>query len=194
MAQATETTRKPRLQKHYEEHVRPRLREIFGFENPMQVPRLDKIVLNCGIGDAKDDPKLLESVVGELALVAGQKPIVTRARKSISNFDLREGMPIGAMVTLRGTRMYEFMDRFVSTAVPRIRDFRGFSSRSFDGRGNYTVGVKEQMIFPEIDYDDVIRVHGMNITFVTSTDRDDEALVLLRELGFPFRGETPVVV
>lgn len=194
MAQATETMQKPRLETHYEEHVRPRLREIFGFENPMQVPRLEKIVMNAGVGDAKDDPKLLESVVGELALVAGQKPIVTRARRSISNFDLREGMPIGAMVTLRGSRMYEFMDRFVSTAVPRIRDFRGFSSRSFDGRGNYTVGVKEQMIFPEIDYDDVIRVHGMNITFVTTTDRDDEALVLLRELGFPFRGETPVVV
>lgn len=194
MAQATETMQKPRLETHYEEHVRPRLGEIFGFENPMQVPRLEKIVINAGVGDAKDDPKLLESVVGELALVAGQKPIVTRARRSISNFDLREGMPIGAMVTLRGSRMYEFMDRFVSTAVPRIRDFRGFSSRSFDGRGNYTVGVKEQMIFPEIDYDDVIRVHGMNITFVTTTDRDDEALVLLRELGFPFRGETPVVV
>lgn len=194
MAQATETMQKPRLETHYEEHVRARLHEIFGFENPMQVPRLEKIVINAGVGDAKDDPKLLESVVGELALVAGQKPIVTRARRSISNFDLREGMPIGAMVTLRGSRMYEFMDRFVSTAVPRIRDFRGFSSRSFDGRGNYTVGVKEQMIFPEIDYDDVIRVHGMNITFVTTTDRDDEALVLLRELGFPFRGETPVVV
>ena len=185
---------KPRLKIHYEEHVRPRLREVFGFENPMEVPRLEKIVINTGLGDAKEDPRLLESAVEEIGLIAGQKPVVTRARKSISNFDLREGMPIGVMVTLRDARMYEFFDRFVSTAVPRIRDFRGFNSRAFDGRGNYTVGVKEQMIFPEIDYDDVVKVHGMNITFVTTTDKDDEALVLLRELGFPFRGETPVVV
>lgn len=184
----------PRLKKHYEEHVRPRLSETFGFGNPMEVPRLEKIVINTGLGDAKEDPRLLESAVEELGLIAGQKPVVTRARKSIANFELRQGMPIGAMVTLRDVRMYEFMDRFVSTAVPRIRDFRGFNSRTFDGRGNYTVGVKEQMIFPEIDYDDVVKVHGMNITFVTSTDKDDEALVLLREMGFPFRGETPVVV
>lgn len=191
---ATATAELPRLRKHYQEHVQPRLREVFGFENPMEVPRLEKIVINVGLGEAKDDPKLLDSVVNELALIAGQRPVVTRARQSISNFNLREGMPVGVKVTLRGQRMYEFMDRFVSTAVPRIRDFRGFSSRAFDGRGNYTVGVKEQMIFPEIDYDDVIRIHGMDITFVTTTDKDDEALVLLRELGMPFRGETPVVV
>ncbi len=185
---------KPRLAEHYREKVRPRLAEIFGFENPHEVPHLAKIVINAGLGDGKDDPKLLESASSELALISGQRPVITRARKSISNFNLREGMPIGVMLTLRSTRMYEFMDRFISTAVPRIRDFRGFDSRAFDGRGNYTVGVREQMIFPEIDYDDVVRIHGMNITFVTTTNKDDEALVLLRELGMPFRGETPVVV
>ena len=184
----------PRLREHYERHVRPKLTETFGFANPMQVPRLEKIVINTGLGGAKDDPKLLESAVKELARISGQKPVVTRARKSIANFNLRDGMPIGARVTLRGTRMYEFMDRFISTAVPRVRDFRGYNSRAFDGRGNYTVGVKEQMIFPEIDYDEIVRIHGMNITFVTTTDKDDEALVLLREMGMPFRGETPVVV
>jgi large subunit ribosomal protein L5 len=186
--------RQPRLREHYETHVVPKLRETFGFDNPMEVPRLEKIVINAGLGDAKEDPKLLESVVGELARVTGQRPIVTRARKSISNFNLREGMPVGVKVTLRQARMFEFLDRFISTAVPRIRDFRGFNGRAFDGRGNYTVGIKEQMIFPEIDYDEIVRVHGMDITFVTTTDRDDEALVLLREMGFPFRGETPVVV
>lgn len=187
-------SQKPRIREHYHGHVVPRLRDTFGFENPMEVPRLEKIVLNVGLGEAKDDPKLLDSVVKELALITGQRPVVTRARKSISNFNLRDGMPVGVRVTLRSDRMYQFLDRFISTAVPRIRDFRGFSSRAFDGRGNYTVGIREQMIFPEIDYDDIVRVHGMDITFVTTTDRDDEALVLLRELGFPFRGETPVVV
>ncbi|MGH7540387.1 MAG: 50S ribosomal protein L5, partial [Gemmatimonadota bacterium] len=146
------------------------------------------------LGDGKENPKLIESAVEEISRISGQKPVVTRARKAISNFNLRGGMPVGVMVTLRDARMYEFMDRFVSTAVPRIRDFRGFNSRAFDGRGNYTVGIKEQMVFPEVDYDDIVRIHGMNITFVTSTDKDDEALVLLRELGMPFRGETPVVV
>lgn len=184
----------PRLKQHYEKNVVPRLRETFGFENPMDVPKLDKIVVNVGLGDAKTDPKLLDSVVNEVAQVTGQRPIITRARRSISNFSLREGMPVGVKVTLRQSRMYEFMDRFVSCAVPRIRDFRGFNSRAFDGRGNYTVGVREQMIFPEIDYDAIVRVHGMDITFVTTTDKDDEALVLLRELGMPFRGETPVIV
>ena len=185
---------KPRLRRHYDEHVRPRLTEVFGFENPNEIPRLEKIVINAGLGEGKDNPKLLESAVNELAVISGQKAIVTRARRSISNFNLREGMPIGAAVTLRGDRMYEFLDRFISTAVPRIRDFRGFNSRSFDGRGNYTVGIKEQMVFPEVDYDEIVKIHGLNITFVTTTDRDDEALVLLRELGMPFRGETPVVV
>ncbi|MEE9207063.1 MAG: 50S ribosomal protein L5 [Gemmatimonadota bacterium] len=183
-----------RLYTHYKSNVRPKLADTFGFKNPMQLPRLDKIVINVGLGDGKDDPKLLDSVVKELALISGQQPIVTKARRSISNFNLREGMSVGVKVTLRGTRMLEFMDRFVSAAVPRIRDFRGFNSRAFDGRGNYSIGVREQLIFPEIDYDDVVRTHGMDITFVTTTDRDDEALVLLREMGMPFRGETPVIV
>ena len=184
----------PRLRQHYESKVVQKLADTFEFGNPMEIPRVEKIVINVGLGEAKDDPKLLDSVVKEVALVAGQRSVVTRARKSVSNFNLRDGMPIGVKVTLRSNRMYEFMDRFISTAVPRIRDFRGFNGRAFDGRGNYTVGIREQMIFPEIDYDDIVRVHGMDITFVTSTDRDDEALVLLREMGFPFRGETPVVV
>lgn len=185
---------KPRLREHYETKVVPKLVSEFGFENPMEIPRLEKIVLNVGLGNASEEPKMLQSVVEELALITGQKPVVTRARKSISNFNLREGMPVGVKVTLRGARMYQFMDRYVSTAIPRVRDFRGLNSRAFDGRGNYTVGVREQMIFPEIDYDEIVRVHGMDITFVTTTDRDDEALVLLREMGMPFRGETPVVV
>ena len=184
----------PRLRRHYDEQVRPRLQEIFGFDNPMEIPKLEKIVMNTGLGDAKDNPKLLDSALNELAVVSGQRPVVTRARKSISNFRHREGMPVGAKVTLRSSRMYEFLDRFISTAVPRIRDFRGFNSRAFDGRGNYTVGVREQMIFPEVDYDEIVKIHGMDITFVTSTNKDDEALVLLRELGMPFRGETPVIV
>lgn len=185
---------KPRLREHYEKQVVPKLLGEFGFENPMEVPRLEKIVINVGLGSAKDEPKLLDSVVAEIARIAGQQPIVTRARKSVANFNLREGMPVGVKVTLRGARMYEFMDRYISTAIPRVRDFRGLNSRAFDGRGNFTVGVREQMIFPEIEYDDIVRVHGMDITFVTTTDRDDEALVLLREMGMPFRGETPVVV
>jgi large subunit ribosomal protein L5 len=184
----------PRLKQHYDKQVIAKLQGAFGFDNPMEVPRIEKIIMNCGLGDAKDNAKLLDSVVAELARISGQKPVVTRARKSISNFNLREGMPVGVKVTLRASRMYEFLDRFVSTAVPRIRDFRGFNSRAFDGRGNYTVGIREQMVFPEVDYDEIVRVHGMDITFVTSTDRDDEALVLLREMGMPFRGETAVVV
>lgn len=185
---------KPRLREHYEKQVVPKLIGEFEFENPMEVPRLEKIVINVGLGSAKDEPKLLDSVVAEIARIAGQQPVVTRARKSVANFNLREGMPVGVMVTLRGARMYHFLDRYISTAIPRVRDFRGLNSRAFDGRGNFTVGVREQMIFPEIEYDDIVRVHGMDITFVTTTDRDDEALVLLREMGMPFRGETPVVV
>jgi len=185
---------KPRLHVHYEETVRPKLTEFFGFENPHEIPRLEKIVMNAGIGEGKDNPKLIESAANELAVITGQKPVITKARRSISNFGLREGMPIGAMVTLRAPRMYEFLDRFISTAVPRVRDFRGFKSRGFDGRGNYTVGIKEQMVFAEINYDDIAKIHGLNITFVTSTPRDDEALVLLRELGMPFRDEPPVIV
>lgn len=184
----------PRLKTHYEQTVIPKLQDTFGFQNPMEVPRLEKIVVNVGLGQAKDDPKLLEAAVNILAKITGQRPVVTKARNSISNFNLREGMPVGVKVTLRQAHMMEFMDRFVTAAVPRVRDFRGFNSRAFDGRGNYTVGVREQLIFPEIDYDDVVRLHGMDVTFVTTTDRDDEALVLLREMGMPFRGEDPVVI
>jgi large subunit ribosomal protein L5 len=185
---------KPRLQQHYDERVRPKLTEEFSFRNPLQVPRLEKIVVNVGLGEAPKDAKLLDSVVDEVGKITGQKPVVTRARKSISNFSLREGMPIGVMVTLRGVRMFEFLDRLINVAIPRIRDFRGIPSRSFDGRGNYTLGVKEQMIFPEIDYDKVHKIHGMDIVFVTSTVKDDEAFALLREMGMPFRGTTPVLV
>ncbi len=185
---------KPRIQRYYEERVVPRLTEQFGYSNAMQVPRLEKIVLNVGLGEGAKNPKLLESIVEELALIAGQKPVVTKARKAISNFGIRQGMAIGAMVTLRGGRMWEFYDRLVNVAVPRIRDFRGLPSRSFDGRGNYTLGIKEQLIFPEIEYDKVQKIHGMDIVFVTTTGKDDEALALLRELGMPFRGESPVVV
>jgi len=185
---------KPRLQQHYDEQVRSKLTEEFSFRNPLQVPRLEKIVVNVGLGEAPKDAKLLDSVVDEVGKITGQKPVVTRARKSISNFSLREGMPIGVMVTLRGVRMFEFLDRLINVAIPRIRDFRGIPSRSFDGRGNYTLGVKEQMIFPEIDYDKVHKIHGMDIVFVTSTVKDDEAFALLREMGMPFRGTTPVLV
>ncbi|MGH7477218.1 MAG: 50S ribosomal protein L5 [Longimicrobiales bacterium] len=185
---------KPRLQIHYEERVRPKLQQQFGWHNPYEVPRLEKIVLNVGLGEAPKTPKLLDSVVEELGLITGQRPVVTKAKKAISNFALRQGMPIGAMVTLRRQRMYEFLDRLINVAIPRLRDFRGLPSRSFDGRGNYTLGVKEQMIFPEIDYDKVQKVHGMDIVMVTSTDKDDEAYALLREFGVPFRGEAPVLV
>jgi large subunit ribosomal protein L5 len=185
---------KPRLQVYYDDTVRPRLMEEFGFDNMMRVPRIEKIVVNVGLGEAPKNQKLLDSVVEELALITGQRPVVTRARKAISNFALRAGMPIGAMVTLRGTRMYEFFDRLVNVAIPRIRDFRGLPTRSFDGRGNYTLGLKEQLIFPEIDYDKVNQVHGMDIVIVTTTNKDDEAFALLREMGVPFRGQTPVLV
>ena len=185
---------KPRLQSHYEERVRPKLMKEFGFDNPFRVPRIEKVVLNVGFGEAPKNPKLLDSIVEELTLISGQKPVVTKARKAISNFGIRQGMPIGAMVTLRGPRMYEFLDRFINAAVPRIRDFRGLPTRAFDGRGNYTLGIKEQMIFPEIDYDKVQKIHGMDIVMVTTTNKDNEALALLREMGMPFRGDTPVPV
>ncbi len=181
----------PRLQTHYEQTVRPRLAKEFGLTNPHQVPRLEKIVINVGMGDANKNPKQLESAVEELSAITGQKAVITRAKKAIANFGLRAGMPVGAFVTLRGARMYEFLDRFITLAIPRIRDFRGLPTRSFDGRGNYTFGIKEQMIFPEIDYDKVEKIHGMDITMVTSAERDDLAMALLRELGWPFRGETP---
>jgi large subunit ribosomal protein L5 len=185
---------KPRLQIYYEDRVRERLGQQFGFKNPYRVPRVEKIVLNVGLGEAPKNQKLLDSVVTELGLISGQRPVVTRARKSISNFGLREGMAIGVKVTLRGARMYEFLDRLINVAIPRIRDFRGVPNRSFDGRGNFTLGVKEQLIFPEIEYDKVNEVHGMDIVIVTTTDKDDEAYALLRELGMPFRGEQPVLI
>jgi len=181
-----------RLLDIYEQQVRGKLQQQFAFKNPHQIPRLKKIVLNVGMGDAVKNPKGLDAAAAELAAISGQHPVITRAKKSIANFNLREGQPIGCAVTLRGGRMYEFLDRFITIAVPRMRDFRGLPTKSFDGRGNYTLGIKEQMIFPEIDYDKVERIHGMDITFVTSAGRDDTALALLRELGMPFRGETPV--
>ena len=179
-----------RLKDFYEQQVRGKLQQQFAFKNPHQIPRLKKIVLNVGMGDASKNPKGLDAAVAELAAISGQHPVVTRAKKAIANFNLREGQAIGCAVTLRGGRMYEFLDRFISVAVPRMRDFRGLPTKSFDGRGNYTLGIKEQMIFPEIDYDKVERIHGMDITFVTSAGRDDTALALLRELGMPFRIET----
>jgi large subunit ribosomal protein L5 len=185
----------PRLQKHYQTVVRGRLMTQFGLKNVHQLPNLSKITLNVGMGEAIKQPKVLDAIVDELTVITGQKPVRTKAKKSIANFGQREGQEIGVSVTLRGARMWEFLDRFVSTAIPRIRDFRGLSTRSFDGRGNYSLGVKEQMIFPEINYDLVETIHGMDITFVTTTNRDDLAFALLRELGMPFRGDDkPIVV
>jgi len=184
----------PRMHEYYEQRVRPKLAQQFGLTNPHQIPKLVKIVLNVGMGDASKNPKALESAVAELAAITGQQPVVTRAKKAIANFNLREGMPVGCSVTLRAARMFEFLDRFITIALPRMRDFRGLPTDSLDGRGNYTIGIKEQMIFPEIDYDKVEKIHGMDITFVTSAGRDDTALALLRELGMPFRGEAPVAV
>jgi large subunit ribosomal protein L5 len=184
----------PRLHEYYEQKVRPKLAQQFDLKNPHEIPKLVKIVLNVGMGDAPKNPKGLDAAVAELAAITGQQPVVTRAKKAIANFNLREGMAVGCSVTLRGARMYEFLDRFISIALPRMRDFRGLPSDSFDGRGNYTVGIKEQMIFPEIDYDKVERIHGMDITLVTTAGRDDTAQALLRELGMPFRGEAPVAV
>ena len=168
--------------------------EQFGYRSAYEVPRLEKVVLNVGLGEAPKNQKLLDSVVEELGAITGQRPVVTRARKAISNFALRQGMPIGVSVTLRRARMYEFLDRLINVAIPRVRDFRGLPTRSFDGRSNYTMGIKEQMVFPEIDYDKVQKIHGMDITFVTTAGRDDTALALLREMGLPFRGESPVAV
>jgi large subunit ribosomal protein L5 len=181
----------PRLQTYYEQTVRAKIQKDFALPNRHQVPRITKVVLNIGMGDAGKNPKQLEAAVEELGLITGQHAVITRAKKAIANFGLRAGMPVGCTVTLRKARMYEFLDRFITLAIPRIRDFRGLPNKSFDGRGNYTCGIKEQMIFPEIDYDKVEKIHGMDITIVTSADRDDLAMALLRELGWPFRGETP---
>jgi large subunit ribosomal protein L5 len=184
----------PRLLTHYQSHVRAALTKEFGLTNPHQVPRITKIVLNVGFGEGGKQSKALDVIAAELGAITGQKPVITRAKKDIANFKLRAGLPVGASVTLRGARMYEFLDRFIGVAVPRIRDFRGLPAKSFDGRGNYTFGVKEQMIFPEIDYDKVERIHGMDITIVTSARKDDVARALLREMGMPFSGEQPVLV
>ena len=178
-----------RLKERYEKEVRQGLMKELGFTNPMQAPRLDKIVVNMGLGEAINNGKIIDASVEQLASITGQKPVVTRARKSIANFKLRQGQSIGAMVTLRGDRMYEFFDRLVSIALPRVRDFKGVSPKAFDGKGNYTLGVREQIIFPEIDYDDVETIRGLDVTITTSAHSDEEALALLRELGLPFRTE-----
>jgi len=177
----------PRLQTIYREVVVPKLNEEFGYKNPFSVPRLDKIVLNMGVGEATADSKKVQSAADDLALIAGQKPVITRARKSISTFKLREGMPIGAKVTLRKARMYEFLDRLVTVALPRVRDFRGLSLKSFDGCGNYALGIKEHIIFPEINYDKVDQILGMDVVVCTTAKTDEEAGALLRGLNFPFR-------
>jgi large subunit ribosomal protein L5 len=177
----------PRLRQFYQDTVRPKLKDQFTFKNPHEIPGLEKIVVNVGVGEAIKQPRLLDSIVDELATITGQQPVKKRAKKSIANFGLRQGQEIGAAVTLRHARMWEFLDRFISVAIPRIRDFRGLSTRSFDGRGNYSLGLKEQMIFPEINYDDIEMIHGMDITFVTTATRDDHALALLKELGMPFK-------
>jgi large subunit ribosomal protein L5 len=179
----------PRLKAQYQQTIRPRLQSQLGLRNVHEIPTLEKIVINVGVGEAIKQPKVLDKVVEELAIISGQQPVRKKAKKSIANFGLREGQEIGAAVTLRGARMWEFLDRFISIAIPRIRDFRGLNTKSFDGRGNYSLGVKEQMIFPEINYDDIDQIHGMDITFVTTAKRDDQALALLKELGMPFRGE-----
>jgi large subunit ribosomal protein L5 len=192
-ASATEASRprapkeKPRLAVFYLETVRPALIQKFQYTSPMQAPRFEKIVINMGVGDAIQDQKLLDGAASELAMIAGQKPAIRRAKKSISNFKLREGVPVGCKVTLRGARMYEFYDRLINVAVPRIRDFRGLSQRSFDGRGNYTMGLTEQIIFPEINYDKVQKIRGMDVTIVTSARNDEEGRELLRLMRMPFR-------
>jgi len=183
---------KPRLKERYEQEVLPSLQRELEMETPMRVPRVEKIVVNMGVGDAVRDAKLLDAAVVDLATITGQKPAITRARKSIAAFKLREGMAIGAKVTLRGARMWEFLDRLLSTALPRIRDFRGLDYDAFDGHGNYSIGVTEQLIFPEIDYDKVVKTRGMDITIVTTAQSDDEARALLRALGFPFAGQSVV--
>jgi large subunit ribosomal protein L5 len=184
----------PRLRTYFENTVRERLKSQFGFTNVNQIPTLEKIVINCGVGEAIKNAKILDTVVNELGIITGQRPVKKKAKKSIANFGLREGQEIGAAVTLRGARMWEFLDRFVTIAIPRIRDFRGLNTRSFDGRGNYTLGVKEQMIFPEINYDMVEQIHGMDITFVTTTNKDNQAFALLRELGMPFKGDDKPII
>ncbi|MFA5675546.1 MAG: 50S ribosomal protein L5 [Christensenellales bacterium] len=177
----------PRLKDMYEKQAIPALVKRFGYKNAMQAPRLEKIVINMGLGDAKDNPKSLDSAVEDLTIIAGQRPVVTRAKKSVANFKVREGMKVGAKVTLRGNRMYEFADRLMNIALPRVRDFRGLSTAAFDGRGNYALGLKEQLVFPEIIYDNVDKIRGMDIVLVTSAKTDEEARELLALLGMPFK-------
>ena len=176
----------PRLKELYQTEVRKKIQDQFGIKNPMAVPKIEKVVLNMGMGEAISNAKILDSAVDELGQITGQKPIITKAKKSIASFKLREGQSIGAMVTLRGEKMYEFLDRLISTALPRVRDFRGVPSKSFDGRGNYTLGIRDHLIFPEIDITKVDKAKGMNITIVTNAKDDDQARFLLRELGLPF--------
>ena len=178
-----------RLKDHYEREVRPALTRRFGYTSPMQAPRIEKITLNMGVGDAKQDSNMLEAASDQLATISGQRPNVRRARKSIANFKLREGMPVGVSCTLRRERAYEFLDRLMSIAIPRIRDFRGLSSRSFDGRGNYSMGIREQIIFPEVDYDAIDQVRGLDVTITTTAQSDDEAFALLEAFGMPFARE-----
>ncbi len=175
-----------RLREKYENEIKSALMDKFGYENVMQVPKLEKIVINIGVGQAKDNPKALESAVKDLEIIAGQKPVITVAKKSIANFKLREGMKIGTKVTLRGEKMYEFLDKFMNVALPRVRDFRGVSNSSFDGRGNYAIGVKEQLIFPEIEYDKVDAIRGLDIAIITTANTDEEARVFLQLMGMPF--------
>jgi large subunit ribosomal protein L5 len=176
-----------RLREHYDQVVKPNLMKEFGYKNPLQAPRLEKIVVNMGVGEAVQDSKRVDAAVQELSLITGQKPVVTRAKKSIATFKLRQGMPIGAKVTLRKERMYEFLDRLITIALPRVRDFRGVPANSFDGRGNYSLGLKEQIVFPEIDYDRVDQVRGMDVVIVTTAKTDDEARALLRGFEMPFQ-------
>ena len=176
-----------RLKEFYLQKVVPELQQHFGYKNIHQVPRIEKIVVNMGVGDAAQDSKALDAAMNDLAMITGQRPIVCRARKSVANFRLREGMPIGCKVTLRGVRMYDFLDKLINVALPRIRDFRGVPTHSFDGRGNYSLGLREQLIFPEVNYDTVSKVRGMDVTIVTTAKTDEEAMELLRRLGMPFR-------
>ena len=178
-----------RLQEHYQGVVRAALNERFGYRNPMRVPKLDKIVVNMGVGEATADAKKLQAAISDMTLISGQKPAVCRARKSVANFKLREGMAIGCKVTLRGRRMYEFLDRLINVALPRVRDFRGLPTKSFDGRGNYSLGIKEQIIFPEIDYDSVPSIRGLDIAITTTAQDDEQGRALLRALGLPFATE-----
>jgi large subunit ribosomal protein L5 len=187
---STDTAIPPaRLKAQYEDDIRPKMMEQFSYSSTMEIPRIEKITLNMGVGEAKQNTKLLDEAVEQLAIIAGQRPAITRARTSIAQFKLREGMPIGAKVTLRGARMWEFLDRLTSVALPRIRDFRGINPDGFDGRGNYNLGLREQVIFPEIDYDKVDKVRGLNVTITTSAKTDEEARALLGYLGMPFRAE-----